>query len=241
MKEMKGELLSIFWSYCFSCTLFRILGDNPGVWTNSPMDSECDSSGEEIDGLVANAGRNPSYDNCWKYSCIRNFEVFRNFVIFRKYPVGWKSFICTELVNFSKINIHAWRFKCFIGVMAVQVQFTFLYIQLMIHCDFLDGDGFCWNYSDFCFSVPLTFQILSVAVTMNKRKSSDSFFDTDKAFNMSLEYEFSDDVFVSPELHKYLLQQGIKFAVNPKMFLPSFLVATANAMGMSKVFFYHWI
>ena len=64
MKEMKGELLSIFWSYCFSCTLFRILGDNPGVWTNSPMDSECDSSGEEIDGLVANAGRNPSYDNC---------------------------------------------------------------------------------------------------------------------------------------------------------------------------------
>ena len=74
---------------------------------------------------------------------------------------------------------------------------------------------------------------------MTKRKSSDSFFDTDKAFNMSLEYEFSEDVFVSPELHKYLLQQGIKFAVNPKMFLPSFLVATANAMGMSKVFFYH--
>ena len=70
---------------------------------------------------------------------------------------------------------------------------------------------------------------------MANRRSSDTFFDEKAAFDRAVDYKFVDDVFVTPELQKFLKLNGVQFAVDSKMFLPSFVAATANAMGMSKV------
>ena len=70
---------------------------------------------------------------------------------------------------------------------------------------------------------------------MANKRFSDTFFDEKAAFSHALEYEFEDEVWVTPELKKFLTQKGVQYAVNAKMFLPSFLVATCNAMGMAKV------
>ena len=70
---------------------------------------------------------------------------------------------------------------------------------------------------------------------MANKRASDTFFDEKAAFAHALEYEFMDEVFVTTKLKKFLTQKGVQFAVNSKMFVPSFLVATCNAMGMAKV------
>ena len=70
---------------------------------------------------------------------------------------------------------------------------------------------------------------------MANKRASDTFFDEKAAFSHALDYEFLDEVFVTNKLKKFLTQKGVQFAVNAKMFLPSFLVATCNAMGMTKV------
>ena len=70
---------------------------------------------------------------------------------------------------------------------------------------------------------------------MANKRVSDTFFDEKAAFSHALDYEFLDEVWVTPELKKFLKQKGVQYAVNAKMFLPSFLVATCNAMGMAKV------
>ena len=76
-------------------------------------------------------------------------------------------------------------------------------------------------------------------MTMAKKRASDTFFNEKAAFSHALEYEFLDEVFVTPKLKKFLAQKGVQFAVNAKMFLPSFLVTTCNAMGMAKVYYIH--
>ena len=70
---------------------------------------------------------------------------------------------------------------------------------------------------------------------MAHKRHSDTFFDEKAAFNQALDYEFLDEVWVTPELKRFLTQRGVQYAVHAKMFLPSFLVATCNAMGMAKV------
>ena len=70
---------------------------------------------------------------------------------------------------------------------------------------------------------------------MANKRVSDTFFDEIFSFSHALEYEFLDEVWVTPKLKRFLTQKGVQYAVNPKMFLPSFLVATCNAMGMAKV------
>ena len=71
---------------------------------------------------------------------------------------------------------------------------------------------------------------------MAKRRISYQF-DEKSAFDKSLDFDFSKNIFVTPELKKFLDLKAVQHAVSPKMFLPGFLVATSNVMGMSKVWY----
>ena len=69
---------------------------------------------------------------------------------------------------------------------------------------------------------------------MTKRCSSGTF-DEKLAFSKALNYDLDKYVYVTPEMKKFLELKGKQHAVDPRMFIPGFLVATANAMGMAKV------
>ena len=88
-----------------------------------------------------------------------------------------------------------------------------------------------------------------------RKRNSDPFvdFDTKAAYSRSLEYIVRKEVYVNAEMEAFfkvnsnhdigskpilinLCQaKAVSFAVEPKMILPSFLVATSNAMGMASV------
>ena len=70
---------------------------------------------------------------------------------------------------------------------------------------------------------------------MAKKRQNETFFDETAAFSRALDYKFSKDVYVTPDLKKFLDLKGIQHAVDSKMFLPGFLVSTSNVMGMAKV------
>ena len=65
---------------------------------------------------------------------------------------------------------------------------------------------------------------------MAKRRISYQF-DEKSAFDKSLDFDFSKNIFVTPELKKFLDLKAVQHAVSPKMFLPGFLVATSNVMA----------
>lgn len=63
---------------------------------------------------------------------------------------------------------------------------------------------------------------------------------TDAAFEKANSYELIDECFVTLKFKNFLKLKGRKYRVDPKMFIPGWLVCTANLMGMSKVSeFYH--
>ena len=83
-----------------------------------------------------------------------------------------------------------------------------------------------------------------------RKRNNDPFvdFDTKAAYSRSLEYIVRKEVYVNAEkvnsnhdigskpiLINLCQAKAVSFAVEPKMLLPSFLVATSNAMGMASV------
>lgn len=67
------------------------------------------------------------------------------------------------------------------------------------------------------------------------KKRNFAIFDEKIAIDKALDFEFSKNVFVTPELKKFMELKGIQHAVTPSIFLPGFIVSTSNVMGMAKV------
>ena len=66
-----------------------------------------------------------------------------------------------------------------------------------------------------------------------KRRSQS--FDETEAFIGALEYDVGDIVFVHQKLKRFLELKSVQHAIEPRMFIPSMLGATANVMGIAKV------
>ena len=67
-----------------------------------------------------------------------------------------------------------------------------------------------------------------------KRRSSQAFDETE-SFRGALYYQLDEKVYVHPKLKRFIDLKSRQHGVEPRMFLPSMLGSTANAMGMSEV------
>ena len=70
---------------------------------------------------------------------------------------------------------------------------------------------------------------------MSKNKTAGKDCLTD--FVQAASFPVNDDIFITEKLRKYCYLKGVQHAVDPKMMLPAFLVATSNCMGMAKLEF----
>ena len=73
---------------------------------------------------------------------------------------------------------------------------------------------------------------------MSKNKAKqDEQKDIMAAFMQAASFPASDNIFITKKLREFFKLKGMQHAVDPKMLLPSFLVATSNCMGMAKLEF----
>ena len=70
---------------------------------------------------------------------------------------------------------------------------------------------------------------------MSKNKTAGKDCMTD--FVQAASFPVNDDIFIMEKFRKYCYLKGVQHAVDPKMMLPAFLVATSNCMGMAKLEF----
>ena len=87
-----------------------------------------------------------------------------------------------------------------------------------------------------CVTVSLDENIISIisdlTIKMSKNKTAGR--DCMKDFMQAASFPVSDDIFITEKFRKYCYLKGVQHAVDPKMMLPGFLVATSNCMGMAK-------
>ena len=90
-----------------------------------------------------------------------------------------------------------------------------------------------------CVTVSLDENMISIisdfTIKMSKKKTADK--DCMKDFVQAASFPVSDDIFIAEKFRKYCYLKGVQHAVDPKMMLPAFLVATSNCMGMAKLEF----
>ena len=90
-----------------------------------------------------------------------------------------------------------------------------------------------------CVTVSLDENIINIisdlTIKMSKNKTAGR--DFMKDFVQAASFPVSDDIFITEKFRKYCYLKGVQHAVDPKMMLPAFLVATSNCMGMAKLEF----